>query len=224
MREARAAAQLRHPNIVSTHEVGRHDDTLYIVCDDIRGVSLSDMMLDHRLGIKESVTIVAKLSDALDHAHRSGVVHRDLKPSNILLDDYGEPHLMDFGLAKRKESEVTVTSDGAIVGTPADMSPEQVRERYPKWMAAVISTPWAVLFQLLTGELPFRGSMRMLLQKVINDDPPGPRTLDSHVPKDLDTICLKCLEKDPSRRYSKASELAADLRRYMAGEPVTAPA
>ena len=127
MREARAAAQLRHPNIVSTHEVGRHADTLYIVSDYVRGVSLADMILDHRLSVRDSVTIASKVADALEHAHRSGVIHRDLKPSNILIDDDGEPHLMDFGLAKRKETEVTITTDGAILGTPAYMPPEQAR-------------------------------------------------------------------------------------------------
>src|SRR5262245_42491413 len=108
MREARAAAQLRHPNIVSTHEVGRHGDILYIVIDYIRGVPLSEAISDHRFGIRESVVMVAKLADALEHAHIAGVVHRDIKPSNILVDDGGEPHVMDFGLAKRRENEIAM--------------------------------------------------------------------------------------------------------------------
>ena len=223
MREARAAAQLRHPNIVSTHEVGRHADILYIVSDYIRGVSLADVILDHRLGVRESVAITSKVADALEHAHRNGVIHRDLKPSNILLDDRGEPHLMDFGLAKRREGEISITTEGAILGTPAYMSPEQARgEALHVDGRSDVYSLGVILFQLLTGELPFRGSTRMLLQKVINDDPPSPRTLDGQVPKDLDTICLKCMEKDPRRRYDTAGDLAADLRRYMAGEPVAA--
>ena len=223
MREARAAAQLRHPNIVSTHEVGRHADTLYIVSDYIRGASLADVIADHRLSVRDSVVITSKIADALEHAHRSGVVHRDLKPSNILIDDDGEPHLMDFGLAKRKETEVTITIDGAILGTPAYMSPEQARGEASRVDGrSDIYSLGVIIFQLLTGELPFRGSMRMLLQKVINDDPPGPRTFESRVPRDLDTICLRCMEKDPSRRYATASSLVADLRRFMAGEPVAA--
>jgi WD40 repeat protein/tRNA A-37 threonylcarbamoyl transferase component Bud32 len=223
IREARAAAQLRHPNIVSTHEVGRHANTIYIVIDYIRGVSLADMLSDHRLSQRDSVAIVSKVAGALDHAHRSGVIHRDLKPSNILVDEHGEPHLMDFGLAKRKETEVTITTEGAILGTPAYMSPEQARGEASRVDGrSDIYSLGVILFQLLTGELPFRGSMRILLHKVIHDDPPGPRALEGRVPKDLDTICLKCLEKEPSRRYATAGELAADLHRFHAGEPVVA--
>jgi WD40 repeat protein/tRNA A-37 threonylcarbamoyl transferase component Bud32 len=223
MREAQAAAQLRHPNIVSTHEVGRNADTLYIVSDYIRGVSLADMISDHRVSVRESVLIGSKVADALEHAHRSGIVHRDLKPSNILIDDHGEPHLMDFGLAKRKETAITITTDGAILGTPAYMSPEQARgEASTVDGRSDIYSLGVILFQLLTGDLPFRGTIRMLLQKVINDDPPSPRTLDSSVPKDLDTICLKCLAKEPARRYPTAGDLASDLRRFTAGEPIAA--
>ncbi|MGD9632462.1 MAG: WD40 repeat domain-containing serine/threonine protein kinase [Pirellulales bacterium] len=223
MREAQAAAQLRHPNIVSTHEVGRDGDTLYIVIDYVRGVPLSVMMADHRLTVHESVTMLAKIAAALDHAHRAGVIHRDLKPSNILVDDHGEPHLMDFGLAKRKELEVSITTEGAILGTPAYMSPEQARGEANRVDGrSDVYSAGVILFQMLTGELPFRGSTRMLLQKVINDDAPGPRTLESRVPRDLDTICLKCLEKEPARRYATADELAADLRRFLANQPVQA--
>ena len=163
------------------------------------------------------------MGNALEHAHGSGVVHRDLKPSNILIDDDGEPHLMDFGLAKRKELGITMTTEGAILGTPAYMSPEQARGEASRVDGrSDIYSLGVILFQLLTGELPFRGSVRILLHKVIHDDPSGPRSLEGRVPKDLDTICLKCLEKDPSRRYATAGEFAADLRRFQAGESVIA--
>jgi serine/threonine protein kinase/WD40 repeat protein len=223
MREARAAAQLRHPNIISTHEVGRDQDTLYIVNDYVRGVPLSEMIADHRLPVRDAIKIATTVADALDHAHQCGIVHRDLKPSNILIDDQGAPHLMDFGLAKRKEPGITMTTEGVVLGTPAYMSPEQARgEAAHVDGRSDIYSLGVILFQLLTGELPFRGSTRMLLHKVINQDPPGPRSLEPQVSKDLDTICLKCMEKDSVRRYTTAAELADDLRRYEAGKPITA--
>jgi len=151
------------------------------------------------------------------------VIHRDLKPGNILLDSNGEPHITDFGLAKREAGEITMTMDGEILGTPAYMSPEQARgEGHQVDRRGDVYSLGVILFELLTGERPFRGSTRMLIKQVIENDPPRPRKLASTVPRDLDTICLKCLEKDPARRYATAEAMADDLRRYLAGKAILA--
>jgi serine/threonine protein kinase len=225
IREARSAAQLRHPNIVSVHEVGRGDGSIYIVSDFVHGVPLSEVLADRRLGKPEAVNLAIKIADALHHAHEAGVIHRDLKPSNIMIDDAGEPHLMDFGLAKREAAEATLTLDGVVLGTPAYMSPEQARgEGRDVDRRTDIYSLGTVLFQLLTGELPFRGTARMLLHKVINDEAPSPRSIDASVPKDLETICLKCLQKEPAGRYANAKEIAIDLNRFLRHEPINASA
>lgn len=223
LREARAAAQLRHPNIVSVHEVGRDANLIYLVCDFVEGVSLADWLTRQRLSPHEAARLAAKLARALQHAHDAGVIHRDVKPQNILIDHAGEPHLTDFGLARREAGEVTLTLDGQLLGTPAYMSPEQARgEAHTADRRTDVYSLGAVLFQLLTGELPFRGNARMILQQVIQDDPPSLRKLNAHVPRDLETITLKCLAKDPGRRYLSARELADELDRFAKGEPILA--
>ena len=223
LREARNAAQLRHPAIVPVHEIGDEAGIPFIVSDYIEGVTLSDWLTGRRPSFRESARLVAELAGALHYAHEEGVIHRDVKPSNIMLDTAGQPHIMDFGLAKRDAGEVTVTIEGEILGTPAYMSPEQARgEGHKVDGRSDIYSLGVILYLLLTGELPFRGNQRMLIHQVLNDEPRPPRSLVDTIPRDLDTICLKAMAKEPARRYATAGELSADLNRFLHGEPILA--
>ena len=221
IREAQAAAQLKHANIVTVHEVGRIDEFLYIVSDFVDGMTLSEWLKKNRPTSRKSAEMCVKIADALEHAHQAGVIHRDIKPGNILLDSSGTPNIADFGLAKRQVGDMTMTFDGRVVGTPAYMSPEQAMGDPVDRRSDIYSTG-VILFYLLTGEKPFRGNHRMIQNQVINDEPPNPRRLNSSIPRDLETICLKCMEKSPARRYPTSGELADDLRRFLAGEPIRA--
>jgi tRNA A-37 threonylcarbamoyl transferase component Bud32 len=222
VREARAAAQLRHASIVAVHEVGDHEGQLYIVSDLVEGVDLADWLGAHAASFRGAAAWVADVAEALQYAHDRGVVHRDIKPSNLMVDGTGRLHLTDFGLAKRDASEITVTIDGQVLGTPAYMAPEQVEGAHAVDGRADVYALGVVLYQLLTGELPFRGTTRMLLHQVRHDDPRPPRSLNDRVPRDLETVCLKAMAREPSRRYATAEALSADLRRWLSGEPIQA--
>ncbi len=221
--EAKAAAQLRHPNIVPVYEAGRDGDTYYIASAFIEGQTLEDAIDQQRPDFRQAAKLVMDLAGALDYAHELGVVHRDVKPANIMLDRKGNPLLMDFGLARLETAESNLTHDGTVLGTPSYMPPEQAAGRLE--LVGPASDQYSlgvVLYELLCGSTPFSGPPAMVISLVIHQEPPSPRVENAAVPKDLETICLKAMSKKRDHRYAGCQAMAEDLRRWLAGEPITA--
>lgn len=222
--EAEAAAQLDHPGIVSIFEVGECDGHPFYSMQFVEGTTLAKLLRQGPLPAREAAGLLAKVADAVQAAHVRGVLHRDLKPSNILIDSRGQPHVSDFGLAKRLEAEESVTHTGAILGTPCYMSPEQAAgSRGDVGPTSDVWSLGAILYQMLTSRPPFQASSPMdTLLAVLEADPPVPRSIDRQVDRDLEMIALKSLQKPQELRYGSAAELASDLRAFLAGEPVAA--
>ena len=232
--EAEAAARLEHPGIVPIHEVGERDGSCYFSMKFVEGGQLDEVSrsatADSSCGertpmpIRRAVELIAKIARTVHYAHEHGILHRDIKPGNILLDQKGEPHLTDFGLARLVESESSVTHTLDVLGTPSYMAPEQAMGNNAAVSSATdVYGLGAVLYQLLTGQPPFAGGATYETIKLLLDtEPRQPRLLNSKIDRDLSTICLKCLEKDPNRRYSSALALAEDLEHWLKHEPIQA--
>jgi len=222
--EAEAAANLQHANIVAIHEVGEHEGQQYFSMDYVEGKNLSEMVQGKPLPAARAARYVKTMAAAIQYAHQRGILHRDLKPQNVLIDANDQPRITDFGLAKQMARDTGMTVTGAVMGTPAYMAPEQAagqsRDVSP---ASDVYSLGAILYELLTGRPPFRGETTFAtLVKVIEEEPVSPKKLNPLVPPDLETICLKCLDKRPGRRYFSARALAEELQRFLDREPILA--
>ncbi len=224
--EAEAVARLQHPNIVQIFEVGEHGGLPFLSLEFCGGGSLDKKLAGTPLPPKEAAALVETLARAVQAAHDKGVVHRDLKPANVLLTEDSTPKITDFGLAKKLDADAGQTRTGAVMGTPSYMAPEQAGGKTAEMGPACdVYSLGAILYECLTGRPPFKAATTLeTLQQVMADDPVPPRQLQPKTPRDLETVCLKCLEKQPGRRYGTAPELAEELRRFQAGEPVRARA
>jgi WD40 repeat protein len=222
--EAEAAATLDHRNIVPIYEVGERHGEQFFSMGYVAGTSLADRVAEGPLPPREAAELVKILAEAVAYAHQRGIIHRDLKPANILMDEAGQPRITDFGLAKKIEAQSDLTATGQIIGTPSYMPPEQASGKTDEvGPRSDVYSLGAVLYCLSTGRPPFQAATSVeTLRQVVEQEPVSPRALNGSVPKDLETVCLKCLEKEPGKRYGTADELTDDLRRCLDGKPVLA--
>jgi WD40 repeat protein/tRNA A-37 threonylcarbamoyl transferase component Bud32 len=222
--EAESAAHLQHPNIVAIHEFGQQEEQHFFSMDYVEGKNLAEFVGRNYLSPKQAAKCLKPIAEAIQYAHERGILHRDLKPSNILIDQSGQPRITDFGVAKRMKSDSDLTMTGQVLGSPSFMPPEQASGRRGQvGPASDIYALGAILYYLLTARPPFRAeSMAEILRLVVTAEPPSPRLLNPIVPRDLETICLKCLEKEPGRRYRTAGELAEELECFIADRPILA--
>ena len=222
--EAEAAANLGHPNIVQIYETGEAEGRHFFSMQLIEGGNLSQQTTRFQASPVEAAKVIAKVARAVHFAHQHGILHRDLKPANILLDKDGEPHITDFGLARRTSAHSDLTLSGAILGTPNYMAPEQAQGKTRELTtAADVYSLGTILYQLITGQVPFQAATPLeTLRLVLEEDPPRPSTVNLKIDRDLETVCLKCLEKNPNQRYGSAESLALDLERWLRHEPIVA--
>ena len=221
--EAKAAARLRHPNIVPTFESGHIDGKYFIAAQFIAGHALNDVIKSGTYERRAALEWIVSLASAISYAHANDIVHRDIKPHNVMIDESGQPQLMDFGLARRGDEESTQTTDGTLLGTPAYMPPEQARGALSE------IGPWSdqyslgvILYEILTGQRPFHGEPHAVINQVLTEEPASPRSLDKTIPRDLDSICRKAMAKLPADRYDDCDAFAEDLRRWLRGESTNA--
>lgn len=223
LREGEAAAQLSHPQLACVHEIRSDGDTVYIVATFVEGQNLREYAAVRRLMLREIVELCASIAEALQCAHDEGVVHRDIKPANIIVDPNGLPHIIDFGLAKIRDADHDLTMNGELLGTPAYMSPELANGNGatadPK---TDIYSLGIILYELLSGRCPFIGNRGSVISQILACKPVPPRSVRASIPRDVETICLKAIEKNPISRYATASDMADDLRRFVDGLPIRA--
>ncbi|MHB8974226.1 MAG: serine/threonine-protein kinase [Pirellulaceae bacterium] len=222
--EAEAAANLDHPGIVPVYEVGQCEGQHFFSMGYVDGQSLAARVASGPLSAVDAARLVKSIAGAVQFAHDHKVIHRDLKPANVLLDDKGHPRVTDFGLAKRVSGESELTETGQVLGTPSFMPPEQAAGKLDQvGPASDIYALGAILYTVVTGRPPFQAASPVdTLLQVLELDPVSPRTLNPRIPRDLETITLKCLEKEPPRRYASAGEFADELQRFLDGDPIRA--